>query len=227
MPLDRDLQIKPTYDVCVDFQSAWDRYHGAELILVDIPIGLARFGLRECDSQAKKLLGKYNSRVFLTPPRSVFDCESYEDANDHCRAVCGGRGLMKQLWAIAPSIREVDRVLQEHPDARGVVRECHPEICFHGLSGSMISHNKKLDKGYEARVEVLRELVPSVDEVVDEQLQRFQRKVLARDDVVDALVAAVTARLICSDKSYERTLPENPHADETGLAMEMVYAISG
>ncbi len=91
----------------------------------------------------------------------------------------------------------------------------------------MISHNKKLDEGYEARVEVLRKLVPWVDEVVDEQLHRFQRKVLARDDVVDALVAAVTARLICKDKSCERTLPENPRADETGLAMEMVYAISG
>ncbi len=55
--------------------------------------------------------------------------------------------------------------------------------------------------------------------VVSEIAQAHRKAVLTEDDVLDALVAAVTARL----SENFRTLPAVPEQDGHGLRMEMVY----
>lgn len=190
------------------------------LCCVDMPIGLAERGVRAADVAAKRVLGRWNARVFLTPARGVFACEDYPAANVLSRELTG-KGLSKQMWHIMPKIREVDDALQDEPRLRGVVRECHPEICFWGLGGGVIGVNKKTPEGFAARLAVLERFVPGAADRVGDGLRALPKGAAHADDVVDALVCAVTAAGVW-DGSL-RSLPESPERDGCGLAMEMVY----
>ncbi|RMH28000.1 MAG: DUF429 domain-containing protein [Planctomycetota bacterium] len=216
--LDRDgvatLRIEP------DLARAVGSAPYADLALVDMPIGLVERGVRAADLAAKRLLRRWNARVFLTPARGVFDCDSYPDANARSRELTG-KGLSKQMWHIMPKIRAVDAELARHPWLAGVIRECHPEICFWGLSGSVIAENKRTEAGAARRLAVLAQIVPDAEAVVARAMKQSLRKEVARDDLIDAMVCAVTAAGVW-DGSL-RTLPEQPERDGRGLAMEMVY----
>ncbi|MCC5822558.1 MAG: DUF429 domain-containing protein [Planctomycetes bacterium] len=190
------------------------------LCCVDMPIGLADGGLRPVDLAAKRVLGRWNARVFLTPARGVFGCVDYVNANARSREL-SDKGLSKQMWNIMPKIREVDHALRDQPRLAGVVRECHPEICFWGLGGAVIGENKKTPEGFAARVAVLERFVPGAADLVAEGLRTLPRGATQPDDVVDAMVCAATAAGLWDDSL--RTLPERPERDGLGLAMEMVY----
>lgn len=193
----------------------------AELVLLDIPIGLRgrSADARLCDKGARALLRPVrSSSVFLTPSRSALECASYEEASSKNKEYTGRR-LSKQTWAIAKKIREVDVFLRQEPN-RHKVREMHPEICFWALNGRQpMSYNKKTNEGYEQRISVLELFLPSARKIVETALNQYPRKMLARDDIVDAVVGAVTALLPGS----LQTIPDVPEVDETGLSMEMVY----
>jgi predicted RNase H-like nuclease len=72
----------------------------------------------------------------------------------------------------------------------------------------------------EERYRVLQSNCPQTGRIVDQALDQFHRRDLARDDILDALALAVSARR--SIKSI-RTIPPDPPRDEKGLPMEMVY----
>ena len=55
--------------------------------------------------------------------------------------------------------------------------------------------------------------------IVDAVGKRYLRKEVALDDIVDALVAALTAKY---GHGNLKTLPEVPQIDSHGIAMEMV-----
>jgi len=59
--------------------------------------------------------------------------------------------------------------------------------------------------------------------VINIALDRYPRKQLARDDILDALVTAITASRL--DDSIE-TLPTEPVRDTLGLPMQMVYVLT-
>lgn len=193
---------------------------GVERALVDVPIGLVD-GARACDVEARRLMGRHGSRVFAAPARSVIGAEDWAEANALSRRVAG-RGLSKQAWAIRARIRETDACVRGVESARRVVRECHPEVCFWAMNGGRaVGENKKTEEGYGARMRLLEARVAGARGLVEEGLRRWRRSVVARDDLVDALAAAVTA---CAAAECLRTLPAEPARDECGLAMEMVYA---
>ncbi|MCC6677148.1 MAG: DUF429 domain-containing protein [Phycisphaerales bacterium] len=203
--------------VFTTFTELWRSCRGARRILIDIPIGLTDEA-RACDLAAKKLLGRWNSRVFLAPPRESLCSKTYPAAARICRRRRGA-GLSKQTWCIGPRIREVDEFLRATPEARHVVRECHPEICFRGLAGRIIGENKLTQAGFEARAAGLRRIVPEARDVVRAITARLPNAVKP-DDVLDALVAAWTA---AAPDGELRTLPEDPPIDAEGLRAEMVY----
>ncbi|MDH4209438.1 MAG: DUF429 domain-containing protein, partial [Anaerolineae bacterium] len=127
----------------------------------------------------------------------------------------------KQSWAISPKIREVDLLLRTSEAARGLVREVHPEVCFWGLDGERsMTHPKRTPEGFAERLEVIRKVYGECDECVKEALRKHEGRGAARDDILDALAAAVTARF---GLNALKTLPEAPERDEEGLPMEMVY----
>lgn len=213
------------------FSELVDHYKGAKLILVDIPIGLPECneGPRRCDPEAKgKLTGGLKSSVFPTPTRKTVHIawqfpKDYDKANE-TEKKCAGKGLSRQAFSIAPKIAEVDMLMvsrggNENPQ----IREIHPEILFWGFNDRQSTkYSKKKKEGIEERIKILEKVEPKTQEIFDAACSQFFRKDVARDDILDALAAAVTARGGWQGQGLG-TLPESPDKDSKGLAMEMVY----
>lgn len=216
--------------------SVWFDHRDAESILVDIPIGLPESKRRECDRGAKEFLGPDRARsVFWTPCRDAVERDTYAAAKRANRAARGD-SLSTQAWGLVPRIREVDRFLRDTDDARGVVAESHPEVCFASFaSGSLTS--KHDDDGIDARRAILEATDDSAagvyDRFVDEHIESqpsWARRIGSsnRDDLLDAMVLALTAK--AGAGGFERTLdragdgaPSIPR-DGEGLPMQIVYA---
>ncbi len=203
-------------------------YRDAQLVLVDIPIGLPEDEEgRACDLGARKLLGQpRGSSVFQTPTRRTVKQAAeapgdYRAAVDNERKVAG-KGISRQAFAIAPKIAQVDEVLA----ARGVsatplVKEVHPELCFWGLNNrSPMQSSKKKTKGLDERLSVLERVDSRTQDIFDQAISKFLRKDVGRDDILDALVAALVAR--CGYDQLQ-TVPEVPPKDAKGLPMKMVF----
>lgn len=210
-------------EVFADIETAWTQLHAAELILIDIPIGLCDSGTegRQCDREARRLLGQPRATSVFTPPaRPALACATREQAAQ-INFTLTGKKIGVQSWGIAPKIREVDRFMQTHPDARLKLRESHPEVVLWAFNGSKaIAETKKSRAGFEARLQLLSHQFPKATAIVDSALSRFPRTAVARDDILDALALAVTAY---QKKGRLQTLPPSPPTDTVGLPMEIVY----
>ena len=208
--------------VVPDFVAVWARFADADLIFVDIPIGLRDRGSdqRLCDVEARKRLGTKHSSVFTPPLRSSLAFLSYEKASANNFAL-SGRKLSRQAWGIAPKIAEVDRFLATQPMAARVVREVHPEILFWRLNGDVvIPDGKKTTAGKQARRLLLGSHDSRAEEVYDQLRARYSKSDVGDDDVFDALAAAVCAHACTRGPSI--TLPARPELDSRGLPMEIV-----
>ena len=210
-------------DVFPNITAAWQALQAAKLILIDIPIGLRETGRegRRCDQQARKLLGAPRASSVFTPPvRPALALRTYQEAARVNYALTG-RKLSLQSWGISPKIREVDQLLRTQRSAREKIREIHPEILFWALNGAnAMTHSKKRLPGFEERLQVLSRLFSHSEAIVDEALCRFSRAEVARDDILDALAAAVTGLL---SEGRLKTLPAVPEVDAAGLPMEIAY----
>lgn len=217
-----EFRVVPRIDHLVNQVETTDRIH------VDIPIGLPDGpDERECDKAARRLLGEPRRRsVFRAPAREVLPATSFEQAGQISRratSVAGGRGVgvTQQTYAILPKIKEVDDLIRRRDRARAVIREVHPEVCFAGFGRGPMKNPKKQTAGFEERREVLRAIWPDIDSLIEDALAKTLRKNVARDDVMDAAIAAFTA---CQDEKLLKRLPANQREDCYGLPMEMVYA---
>jgi predicted RNase H-like nuclease len=195
----------------------------ADSVLIDIPIGLPDSGPdgRLCDREARQRLGRGRaSSVFSAPARRTLAATSYLAALELNRQATG-RGLSKQAWNIVPKIREIDTLLCDNSTLRGVLRECHPELCFWALNGKQAMHyNKKRREGQQERLRVLEKYLQQCHALFEQACGEFLRREVARDDIIDAMVCAVTAKY--GYGSY-RTAPARPAKDGQGLPMEIVY----
>lgn len=192
--MDTDLQCYP------DFDELWRAHSDAARILVDIPIGLPDSGTRPCDKKARTLLGSRGSSVFDAICRPLLDAKTYDDANARYRELTG-KGLSKQAWHLRDKITEVDRIAQADTQTATVLRESHPELCFYGFNDQQpIVHSKKSDRGRQKRLSVLTDRLPAAEDLYDDAIDRYYRKDVRRDDIIDALVLAVTAH--CDSLTY-------------------------
>ncbi|SFR97583.1 Predicted nuclease (RNAse H fold) [Halomicrobium zhouii] len=216
--------------VLPSFLDVWCEYESADRILVDIPIGLPDVGdHRACDTEAKEVLSHAHQRVFLTPPRKALEHESYEKAKEETDS-----SMTTQAWSILPRIREVDTFLSEYPEAKGQIREAHPEVCFEKLDGGVGgASSKQSESGVEARIEILKQFDEyDVDEaypdLVDEHIEnldawgrRFRSS--NRDDLLDAMGLAVMSSRAGDALRFLPVAAESPPEDSEGLPMEIVY----
>lgn len=83
-----------------------------------------------------------------------------------------------------------------------------------------MTYYKRTQEGFDERLSVIRKFYGDCDELVDDALLEYKRSDVNKDDILDALVAAVTAR--CGINAL-KTIPVAPELDERGLPMEMVY----
>ena len=205
-------------------------YHDAALILVDIPIGLKEGGPegRRCDMEARGCLKHRKSSVFRVPVLKAVHQKTREAAakveQELTKKENGkGKSIGSTAWGIVPKIAEVDRFMIKNVDMHEKVREVHPEILFWALNGEEdMRCSKKTLQGFYDRMNVLRKVERRADAILEHALPlTCNPKVVGGDDILDALAAAVTARLGYPDKLA--TLPENPPRDTRGLPMEMVF----
>lgn len=195
----------------------------SELILIDIPIGLRETESSErlCDLDSRKILNKRKSSIFPAPSRLAIYCEKYREASQKNEEATG-RKLSQQSFGIIPKIREVDVFIQskEYDPGKKRIREVHPEICFWGLNGCSEMNYKKRDTlGKCERLKVLGSYIKEVDKVFDKTRNRYKKKQVADDDIIDALVCAVTAFFNSSLSSF----PPIPEKDTKGISMEILY----
>ena len=205
-----------------DIGALWAEFTDASVILIDVPIGLKEFGVeeRECDVQARKLLGRGRASSVFRPPCRKAVYSSMGQASDVNFKV-NGKYLPRQTLNILRKIREMDQFLSVHKSARAVIRETHPEICFWALAGHRpMKHRKRKERGFLERKAVLEYAFPSSKGIIEDALKTYKRKDLAKDDILDALAAAITAKMGFGGFS---TIPGIPQVDSKGLPMEMVY----
>ncbi|WP_439028239.1 DUF429 domain-containing protein [Haloarchaeobius sp. DT45] len=215
-----------------DIRNLWDDNADAETILVDVPIGVAEdAAAREPEQAARDVLEERTSSVFNVPIRSVLDEADYHEANRKQKERIG-KGLMQQTHNITPLIREVDQLLldDESDATQDVLRESHPEVCFWAFneeSAMQFSKTGQPAAAFWERVTVLERIdADFIDDLVaaGQSVAEWDDPApeLSNDDVLDAFVLALTAKIGHED-GY-RTLPEEPTIDRENHRMEMVYA---
>lgn len=208
-------------DVYKTIDVLWETVKPMSMMFIDIPIGLPHSTRRDCDLQTRKLLGRRGSSVFAVPRRKTLMAKNYRQA---CRInkLLSGVKISIQTWHITAKIKEVDTWLKKNPTAQSRVRESHPELCFWALAGKRaMVYPKKASKGFKERYIILKKTYPQAAAIVEQALAQFRRKDLARDDVLDALVLAVSARL--SAGKPNTIPPPIAPVDEQGRPMEIVY----
>jgi predicted RNase H-like nuclease len=168
----------------------------AEVIAVDIPIGLPVAPPRAADSAARHFIGARSSSVFPTPPRDVLEAETYQDALRLSRKRYG-IGLTAQSYALRRRILETDNVARSDPR----LIEIHPEVTFRALAGRPLAFSKKSWNGHAER----RRLLSSVGLSLPDRLPDAVGTVPS-DDVLDATAGAWTAARYAAGEA--RTLPE-------------------
>lgn len=189
-----------------------------DVVTIDIPIGLTDSGPRECDLQARRLLGKpRSSSVFPAPIRPTLVATSHEEACQIGRRV-DRRGLPIQAWGIVPKIKEVDTFLCSNPALQSWIREVHPEVCFWCWNASRaMAHSKKEPPGRTERESLV---VPYFGQAYGLARASLPGGGFASDDLIDAFAALWTAERIA--KGVAMVLPSSPPVDRFGLRMEIV-----
>ena len=191
----------------------------ATLKLIDIPIGLPEHTARRCDREVRKLLGRsWASSIFPVPCRDAVYAPDYATA---CALNARRLGvkLSRQSWGIVPKIREMDAYLRGSGGENW--RESHPELAFGALNGNQpMQHGKKTPEGNRERRALLSAYLGATEQLFESARKLYRRRDVADDDILDALVLAVTAWLSQGDLS---SVPAEPEADPLGLPMEIVF----
>jgi len=131
-----------------------------------------------------------------------------------------GTRLSPMTWGIVPKIREVDKFFDKNRFAVSCVKEVHPELCFWALAGRPMRHNKKRTEGFAERIKVLESYYSATEDIVQHSLINYRRKAVAKDDILDALVAAITAQ---AGLNALVSIPYIPEFDKRRLHMQMLY----
>ncbi len=192
------------------------------IVAVDIPIGLperAGRGGRAAENAVRPLIGARQSSVFSVPSRAAAMAQDYRAA---CRIALATseppRMVSKQLYMLAPKIREVDTCLRADETTAARVFEVHPELAFWRLNGERALDEPKKMKGrcHEPGLALRRRLLiaagfpPAV-------VNGTPPKGAGPDDLLDALACAAIVRRIHA--GLARPFPDPPERDAFGLPM--------
>ncbi len=192
------------------------------VIAVDIPIGLPQrvgHGGRAAENAVRPLLGGRQSSVFSVPSRAAMAALDYRAA---CTAALQTsdppRKISKQLFMIAPKIREVDVVLRGDKALSERVFEVHPEVAFWRMNGDRALTEPKKVKGkcYAPGLALRRSLLIAGG-LPRAIVEAPPPAGAAADDLLDALACAFVARRIHG--GFAQSFPDPPPRDAFGLRM--------
>ena len=222
--LDFSGRTKSRYRLCKTFADVLGLQESPSVIAVDVPIGLpdiAAHGGRDCDTDARALLGARRSLVLTPPARAALAEETF-------RAACAvnlkhsepPRKVSKQTYGIFPKIRDADECLS--PKDQGRVFESQPELAFRTMNGEKpVAVPKRVKnaphaEGLDARRGLLAANGFDVKFLASFEMSRLKA---GQEDFLDACASAFTAVRIA--KGEARQLPQNPSRDARGLRMEI------
>jgi len=190
-------------------------------VAVDIPIGLPERtgpGGRAAENAVRPLLGARQSSVFSVPSRAAIDATDYRMACDTALATSDPpRKVSKQLFNIAPKIREVDAVLRADMQLAACVYEVHPELAFWRLNGgrALTEPKKVKSRCYEPGLALRRGLLIAAG--FPAAVVEATAPGAGPDDLIDALACAAIARRIHAGQA--RPYPDPVPRDAHGLPM--------
>jgi predicted RNase H-like nuclease len=174
------------------------------VVAIDMPIGLPDRGRRQADVLARKAVGILASSVFMTPVRAAFDAPDHRTANARNHEATG-EGISLQAFSLKPKLHQVEQWVRQTPHR---VVEVHPEVSFTELAGAPLTVRKSTWAGAECR----RQLLTDDDVLLAGDLGEAGRRV-AVDDVLDAAVAAWTARRVLTGQARSRPNPPEVFSD--------------
>lgn len=194
------------WQLCDDLS---DALAGADMVGIDMPIGLPDSGARACDIAARVRVGPRRSSVFPAPPRAVLEAASYAEA----RALLVARGaasMSAQAFGIVRAIRAVDALMT--PERERQVIETHPEVSFAVMAGRHLAP-KKTAAGVAQRIAALRtwrDPVPIIAVAPDG---------VPVDDALDALACAWSALRFATGRAE---VLGDGQRDARGLVMRII-----
>jgi len=192
------------------------------IVAVDMPIGLPErtgVGGRAAENCVRPLLGARQSSVFSVPSRAAIYAGEYREACGIAQATSDPpRKVSKQLFNIAPKIRELDAALRATPEAASRVFEVHPEVAFWRLNGerALTEPKKVKSRPYEPGLRLRRELLVAAA-LPAEIMRSVPPKGAGADDLLDALACAAIARRLHT--GLAQPFPNPPPHDAHGLIM--------
>lgn len=178
---------------------------------IDMPLGLLEAGWRDADRLARRALGRRGATVFAIPPRAVWECETYAEANKVCRDLTG-KGFSVQAWGLRRKIAEADEFRRRALSAPSPVRlyEVHPELSFTAMAGAPLPDSKHTAAGLAAR----RALLAAEGITVGARVAGA-----AEDDLLDAAAVAWSARRIAAGQATVLASPAQRAADGAETAI--------
>jgi predicted RNase H-like nuclease len=151
--------------------------------MIDMPIGLPQRGYRQCDIEARALVGP---RVFVGARWGLWNFKMLDEANLYYWNEEGvGRGVSMQLFCIREKLQELNEASMPPR-----MFEAHPELIFWRIAGRRLA-SKHTTKGRAERVEILEE---NGIERVRLWLGQRHGTGIGRDDLIDACACALAAR---------------------------------
>lgn len=220
---DWETGLFPSFSSLIDFLKM--NYGQVEpLILIDIPIGLENggYGERLSDIGARGILKARKSSIFPVPCREAVYAENYEKACEINKKFTG-KSISRQTWNIIPKIGDVDAFLTKNEVFREKVRETSPEVCFQAFTDFLMKYPKRSQIGFSEKMKALKSICLAADKIADSALSRYRRKEVSKDDILDALAAAITAKM--GQRYGFQYVPGEHEKDSEGLNIQMVFCI--
>jgi len=205
-----------------EFGSLWGRYEEvAERIAVPVAVGLRERGEepRPPERLVRELLGPRRSAVYDAPVREATRKQRYQTAS-RVNQRKAGRPLAREAFEDSAALVEVDELLSAIPEARPIVVEAHPGLCFRAFRGEPLEYDGRTAAGYAERLRTLADFDPDAPVDVVAASEATGGHEVAVADVIEATALALTVR---PGEGELRSLPEDPPTDPEGLPMRMVY----
>lgn len=192
----------------------------AEIIAVDMPIGLPERSGRPPEREVRARLGDRQSSVFAVPAAKAIDCTDYRDA---CRTNLlhsdPPKKVSKQCFHLFPKMREIDALIE--PSHQSRIYESHPELAFWAMNGEVPLPLPKKLRGtpYPPGLDFRRSLLRRNGLPIDSLISDYRRRDVGPDDLIDACACTLVAWRILNRRSIR--FPADPPTNARGLRMEI------
>jgi predicted RNase H-like nuclease len=192
----------------------------AEVIAVDMPIGLPERSGRPPEREVRARLGDRQSSVFAVPATQAIYCTDYREA---CRINLlhsdPPKKVSKQCFHLFPKMREIDALIEASHQSR--IYESHPELAFWAMNDEAPLPLPKKAKGapYRPGLDLRRSLLARNGLPVGSLTPDYRRRDVGADDLIDACACTLVAWRILNRRSIR--FPADPPLNARGLRMEI------